>query len=277
MWLMRYWSAGDAKLITAFTALIPPSVYRHTTAQFPPIDMLLNIVLPIFAYLLIVLLIKTTAKQKWKVLRSAMDPRSLASSLLIIFSLSWIIREGFTRLNIQQNYFLYIILIAAIYKLLWMWLEEQAFAFMIFLSIMRLFLNTQYLISKDFIISFFIILTGYIIIMNFIGTLGKYFIKKVDIHRLAPGMVLTEAVTNEGMKIDPEVLMEKDMMLQPDWKGITEKEIKQLKNDHLLGKVHFNSIHVLQTIPFALFIFLGCILFILINTNILVFLLVMVS
>ncbi len=268
IWLVGYWGAGDAKLIAAFTALIPPEVYGRTLSQFPPLDFMINTIIPIFAYLLILSLIRTTAKQKLKVLKSSLNPKVLGMSLLIIFSLAWIIREAFVRMHIQENYFLYIILIAGLYKVILAWLEEQAIFFLVFLSVMRLFLNTQYLISKNFIISFFMILTGYLILMQFISQLGTYFTKNVNIHRLEPGMVLTKAITRDGMKIGLDLVPEQDILISPKTKGITQEEIKELRKRHIIGKIHFNQVEVMQTVPFAGFIFLGFILFMIFNVDI---------
>jgi Flp pilus assembly protein protease CpaA len=88
IWIMGYWSPGDAKLFTAFSILIPPEVYINSTTEFAPIDLLINIILPVFIYLFTILLIRTTSKQKVDVLKSVLNPKNLFLTLLAIFSLS---------------------------------------------------------------------------------------------------------------------------------------------------------------------------------------------
>ncbi|MBU0461152.1 MAG: prepilin peptidase, partial [Nanoarchaeota archaeon] len=87
VWYFRWWSAGDAKLITAFVFLTPLTSYKYVTTLFPPLDLVVNAIIPIAFYSLINLIIKTKKEEKWKALKDTFSPKRLASALLIIFSL----------------------------------------------------------------------------------------------------------------------------------------------------------------------------------------------
>ncbi len=76
IWFVGLWSAGDAKLYFAFSLLIPLSSYKYG-GGFPSIALLINIVLPIFVFLVVKMLIKSSWKQKLMVVRGVLKPKRL--------------------------------------------------------------------------------------------------------------------------------------------------------------------------------------------------------
>jgi len=193
LWLMGYWSEGDAKLYAAFTALLPPIVYAYSAVSFPPLDILMNAIIPVFLYLLLILLIKTSAKQKVEVLKDSVNLRRILSTLFLIFSTTWLIKYLLVWLNLPEHIFFYIILIAGSMKLISFIFKDQGSAFLIALALARLILNREYILSMPFLRQFFLITAGYLMVMIFVSNLGEYFTLPTPLHALKPGMVVSAA------------------------------------------------------------------------------------
>jgi hypothetical protein len=174
-------------------------------------------------------------------------------------------------LNIQQNYFIYIIIIAAISRLLTFVFEEQTLTLLILISVIRIFMNKDYILTYSFIKEFLVITAGYVVLMSSIGGLGKYMTEEVNVHRLKRGMVLAESVTKSGL-LDTQNSVRKDQLLiKPENMVLSEQDITLLRTMHIRGKLHFNNIRIKQTINFAPFIFTGIILTIMCKGNIIIF------
>ena len=117
IWFIGLWSAGDAKLYFAFSLLIPLSSYRYSEG-FPFITLLANIILPIFVFLVVKILIKSSWNQKLIVVKGILRPKRLGGFVLVIFSLVWISGYLFHLINIRPNYVFNIIAIMGLNKLL---------------------------------------------------------------------------------------------------------------------------------------------------------------
>jgi len=137
-----------------------------------------------------------------------------------------------------------------------------------FISLIRVFVNYDYIMKPQFIFSFVVITTGYIILMMFIGDLGKHFTKNVNVHKLKPGMVLLEGITDTGLKGAPSLVQGGKLLTKMSMHGLTQQEINHLRTKHLMGHIHFNDILVLHTIPFAPMLFIGCLLTIFLGGNV---------
>ena len=65
LWYSRVWTAGDGKLFFAYSLLVPLSAYSFGYIKyFPSLVILINTFLPIFIFLFVGLLLKTTRQQK---------------------------------------------------------------------------------------------------------------------------------------------------------------------------------------------------------------------
>jgi hypothetical protein len=276
-WYTRIWSAGDAKLYCAYMSLIPPTIYVYFITDFHIFALLVNSLLPYFAYLLLNLILKTGFKHKVAVLKKIMTWKSLLNILLLIFSISWLTTYLFSRLGIQSTFLYNILAIAVIAALLKRILGEQMIAFLALVAILRVFLNTGHVLTVSFLTSFVVITLGYMIILLFINNLSDYYTKKVHVYQLNPGMLLAEDITKKGFKQSSikkglgGVFGERSIFLRSS-RGLSEEDVLNIRRKYRSGKLHFNTIKIHQATPFAQFMFLGVLITIVCNGNALLFL-----
>lgn len=271
LWLLGYWSAGDAKLYTAFAMLIPPETYHLVTTPLPVIDLVINTILPIFIYLVAVVLIRSSFKEKTAVVKQALKPSKILNILLVIFSISWLSGYLFSYMSMPPNYLLTLLFIMVAYRIISAIIKEYTTHFLVVTGIIRVFLNKDYIISIPFIKSFLLITAGFIIVMVFISGMGKLYYDSVNIYRLRPGMQLLQAVLKNGISLDIDEAEPRRMLFKQGLRGLTEYDVNMIKNAHRKGKLHFNELKVQQTIPFAPFMFLGTMMTIICQGNVILF------
>jgi len=271
LWLLGYWSAGDAKLYTAFAMLIPPEAYHLVTTPLPVIDLVINTILPVFIYLVAVVLIRSSFKEKSAVVKQALKPDKILNILLAVFSISWLSGYLFSYMGVPPNYLLTLLFIMVAYRILSALLNEYTMHFLIVAGIIRVFLNKDYIISIPFVKSFLLITAGFIIVVVFINGMGKLYYDRVSIYRLRPGMQLLQAVLKNGMSLDIDEAEPRRMLFRQGLQGLTEDNVNMIKKAHRKGKLHFNELKVQQTIPFAPFMFLGAMMTVICQGNVILF------
>jgi len=273
LWLMQMWSAGDAKLYIAFVALIPSHIYQVTSTQIPTGDLLINIFVIAAIYTLIKSIKNTSKSHKKKAIKDSFKPKDLGLSILSIYAVSWITQRIFIALNMQSEYILNIILIGIIIYLIRKMFEEQHIYFLIFLSILRLVINQSELMNKMFFVNFAITLAGFLILINIVKELSADNEKKVNIYDLKPGMILVESFDKQGLKKTINANSTAYDTFLPTELMLDEKLIKTIRHNHLKGKLHFNSLRVIERSPFAQYVFIGVIVTILTKGNFILFML----
>ena len=252
LWLMKLWSAGDAKLYAVFVLITPLSVYKYSN-NWPMITSLTNIFLPVFLFLIIKLLIKSENKEKFDILKNILKPKNLIEYFLFVFGLIWLINILFGLLGIELNYLVSIIVILSISGWIEKVFQRRFFKkikfthkkLLIFLVILRLIFQYNNLFDIGFWINTLVITMVYAIMRMFLFGLGGLFVKKIDLNELKPGMLLSNTKYNEKL---------------------TSKEVKNIKKIMKLKKQ--KTVLIEETIPFAPFIFLGILITILINGDI---------
>jgi Flp pilus assembly protein protease CpaA len=271
LWHFGWWSSGDAKLLATFTLLVPPSTYFISTTPLPFLEIIFNTLIPIFFYLLAYIIIKTNTKNKITALKKTVEPKRMASAILAIFSMSWLNIYIFNltglKPNIITNMLIIIIVMTALEKVL----KENTLPFLVLVSILRIFLNTEYFITRQFLISFIFMIAIYLLLIGFIRNLAENYTKKINIYGLEPGMVLAEGVLRTGVTA-PFREYKQDRYIINKTTPLAEKEIIKIRKMHQKGLFHFNKIQVNQTIPFAPHIFLGTIITIICQGNAVLFL-----
>ncbi|MFC1723901.1 hypothetical protein ACFL0V_07210, partial [Nanoarchaeota archaeon] len=141
-------------------------------------------------------------------------------------------------------------------------------------TVVRLFLDMNQVLSKEFLISFGIMLSLYIVFFGFVRKLSENYFDEISVHKLEEGHKLAEGVLATGFKAPTKMKAEYVV----DKHGPLEKEdVKHIKGLHGGGKLHFNKIKVHQTIPFAPFMFMGVLVTIICEGNLLMFLRVVIG
>ncbi len=271
VWKLNWWSAGDAKLYGLMAFLVPPSTYRYTSTQLPAIDLLVNSLLPIFFYLLVVLIIKTTKKQKYNAFIETIRPKKLAYSITAIFGIGWVLVYLFAYTSVRSNFLLNILLIFIILRLVEKVLKEQTFGFLILVCVMRLFFNTKHYTTKNFLVSFIIMVLLYIIVFGLVRRLAEMYRVRKHLSELKPGDCLAEGILRNGQKAEFGKIKDEKYFVTKKT-GLNEQDIKIINKFHRTGKIHFNKIQTYQTIIFGPFLLLGTLITIISQGNVIMFL-----
>lgn len=291
IWIAGLWSAGDAKLFAAFTALVPLSVYNMGYVDgFPALNILINTFTPVFFYMLIVLMFKTSLKNKISVLKDLAKPRLLMENLLFIFAFVWIIElfiEFFSKYTmIVTNFFLILSFLFLLMFVLKNVLNLNLLGVSILISVIQLLFNYESIFTFAFLRYFFAMFFFFIFLRYFIINLGfHYYTKPIYIEDLKPGMyplhnfIRTKKGNFRRTKIAPISFIsglvyasESGSLFKSIGEGLSRKEVKEVQRLHSEGYVKEHSIMVSNRICFAPFLFGGVILTLIFRGNILFFL-----
>jgi len=279
IWYSGLWTAGDAKLFFAFSALIPLSVYKYGyVPYFASSTILLNTFIPFALFFSIYLMFKTTLKQKIFYLKESLKPKRLFALAVSLFALIWMVSLLFSLFGVSPNFFITIFIIAVLLILIEKVINIKVFYIIIAVAILRIFFDKTFYTFESLRI-FFLIFISFIIIRFFLLNMSYNFLtKSMDIKLLKPGMVPAEQVYIEDGNYKKESLLyfsflshiyekskKKKLLFKPISEGLSEMDIKKLKS--IEKKVGFEHFKVYQTIPFAPFMFAGTLLTIIIQGN----------
>jgi len=268
IWHIGFWTAGDAKLFLAYAALVPLSVYTYGYVKyFPSITLLINMFVPVSLFLFLLVIFKTSFKQKKESLISILTPKRLGSALVALFAIFWIIKIIFSLINLE-SYFLMLILSLILFFSLKRFFKKKFVAIAIIISVLRLIIDRS-VYSIEFVKQFLVLFIIWIILRSFILNLGsKYFIKDIKITDLKEGMIPIGAIYEEKEKKKKvNISSKKEPLFKAIPEGLREEEVKKIKNLYFNKKLQGDTIKIKQTVPFATFIFLGVILTILCKGN----------
>jgi len=279
MWVIGFWTAGDAKLFFAYSLLIPLSVYQYGHYQyFSSTNIIINTFVPFFAVLSIFLLFKTSLKQKIFYLKKSFIPKVIIQVLIFLFAFIWIAQLFFSFFNINPDYFIMVVFLFVFMIALEKLIPLRLYTVVIILSVLRLiFDKTSY--SLESLKFLFITWILFILLRFFILYLGYNLLtKKVDIKLLKKGMVPSEKIYLEGGKYKKhdmlyfslfsylyEKTQKRDYVFEPLAEGLSESDVKKLKK--LEDKFDFEHLRVHQTLSFSPFMFGGVLLTIIFQGN----------
>lgn len=278
IWHVGLWTAGDAKLFFAYSALVPLSVYKNGhIPYFDSTSILVNTVVPVSFCLVLNIMFKTNIKQKLLFLKQALQPKKVFSLATSLFAFLWVTTLLFKSLNIPMNYFIVIFLLFIIIISLEKIFLTKTFKVIIVISILRLILDTS-VYSYSFVKEFLLALIVFILLRFFIIRLGFHFLtKKIDMGLLREGMIPAEAVYIKNGKYKKQNLIffslfdhfqekvsEKNYLFDPS-RPLIEQDINKILR--LRKKLGFEHLKIQQTLPFAPFLFLGVLLTLLAQGN----------
>ena len=276
IWNYGLWTAGDGKLFIAYAALIPLSVYAHNYLKyFPSFIVLINTFLPISIYLFVKLMVKSSLKQKKEVLSLIFNPKQLLSSAVSLFAVHWGIKYLFLLMDLNEGFFLRIIITIIVFSLLQKIFKKNTTIIMFIIFSLRLLIDKD-VYSVGFLMEFSWLLVIWILFKSFVVELGSnFFTDKVRINDLEPGMIVYDNIVKdkytykkerkkESSKEEQEVLFK----VRPE--GITEEEIEKIKKLDKKKRLFFRTLNIQKTVPFAPFMFLGTALTIIAKGNILI-------
>ncbi len=279
IWYAGLWTAGDAKLFFAYSALIPLSVYKYGHIQyFDSTNILVNTFVPVFLYMFVTLMFKTNSKQKLHFLKKSFIPKQVLSMAVFLFAFGWLINIIFRIVKIPPDYFITIFILFIITLFFEKLTSLNFFKIVLIISILRLFLDPS-VFSLTFATRFLTLLIIFILLRFFTIYIGFYFFtKEVDIKLLQPGMAPAEAVYEEKGRYKKQELTfysllgyleektrQRRYIIESKSEGLTEEDVKKLKK--LEKQLGFEHLRIQQTTPFAPYIFTGVMLTIILQGN----------
>ena len=266
IWHLNLWTAGDAKLFFAFTALIP--LYKpHSYFFF--LTFLSNTFVPIAIFFLLYAVFKTSYRTKLFNFKKTFNLKAMFNLVIFIFGFVWLVKLIFNLLKLRSNIVLSLIAIFLIYYFIERILKFEAFYISLLLSIARLvFDNSVY--SFKFVREFLILILLFLIIRIFLFSMSsEFFSKQVKFRELKEGMIPAETIFQfKGRHFKkPKIFSFFDAaraknpgkpLFNSHAKGLSKKEINYLKS--IQKKLPFGTLRIQSTIPFAQFLFLGALL-----------------
>ncbi len=292
LWHYNIWSAGDSKLFIAFASLIPLTAYTNGYySHFPALTLLTNIFLITLTILLIMLVIRVRMKNITAVgqaIKATFGFKKTAESILIFFSLFWIIQLPLELIK-ANDIFLRMAILIAIFPYLQKRLGKKLVYISLGLAPIRLiFDSTTH--TASFIGGFILMVLFWVVAIGFLNqTINKLsnelFIKKIKTGKLEKGMIINDLIEKKNILTLSE---KKDRLaqgaeikkykgsyyirIQDNDKNVNKEEIElTIKKISELKRVGFEEIRIKQTIRLAPFIFTGVIATLLTKGNILIY------
>jgi Flp pilus assembly protein protease CpaA len=271
LWYLRFWSAGDAKLFTLYSLLIPLNFYSKSyVSYFPAFNLFMNLFIPLLLFLIITAileeaknLLKVKKFQKRKensfFYKSNREFYCFSQTYLnflffvIVFQvIIFLLSKNSTANNLIQNPFVvFIILIIfsqffVLQKRKRRWVKKMPFIIVSVYLIYSLFCGEIDYLWKTLSMTLF-----FTVLINVTkATLNKHVqkkeVKKVPLGEIKEGMI----VTNKTFFIVFSILKNKLGKLRGD--GLSKEQVLAIKN--FFNNNQKIEIRVYQTLPFAPFI-----------------------
>jgi len=266
IWHLNLWSAADAKLFFAFTALMP--IYKPYSYFFF-ISFLSNAFIPISIVFFMYMLFKTTTKKKLFYFKKTFNAKTIFDIIFFIFGFLWIITSMFDLIGLRSNILLSLFVVFLMYYFIERILKIKTFYISLPISLLRLIFDSS-VYSLEFIWEFLMLLALFLIVRVFLLLMASgHFAKAVRFSELKEGMVPAEAIFKSRGKylkrptafslIGPAKGKSFGKPLFRDSaRGLGKKEINILKS--LQEQLPFKDLMIQSTISFAPFIFFGAIL-----------------
>src|SRR3989344_1582745 len=140
IWHLNLWSAADAKLFFAFTALMP--IYKPYSYFFF-ISFLSNAFIPISMAFFMYILFKTTAKEKLFCFKKSLSAKAVFNIIFFIFGFLWVIMSMFDLIGLRSNIFLSLFAVFSAYYFIERILKIEIFYIGLLISLLRLIFDSS--------------------------------------------------------------------------------------------------------------------------------------
>ncbi len=281
IWATNLWSAGDAKLFTAYNCILSNILFNQNVLSVPLL-VLINTVTPVFFFFMVLILRKTGKKEKIALLKKTASLKNIFMISVFVFSFTWLTEIIFGFFNFTPDYFITIIFLFLLLQAI-----KKAFKDVIKLcsviGVLRVIFDFSKVASLPFLTNFILIVAGFIFLRFFILNLGvKVLTTPVKIKDLKPGMIPFDKIRKKDKKyvkitaaeVSLVNLLEKKVekgFIEFGKNGLSEEDIKKLGKMKKEGKLEFESINIHQVLPFAPLLFLGVLLTVLARGNIILY------
>ena len=258
LWLGHLWTAADAKLFFAYTLAVPLHWYRTSLfSGFPALALLINTVLPLAVFyggvILWKLLFGPDAMALRKALLEGLRFHRHAELLLFLFGFSWLVSKVLVFILPEAGL---LVLIAGMFLFYWVarrLLGVWVLRLSAFMSLLRLVLDAQAVLSPDFLLQFIVmylfIAVVFVVLLNLSSAA---FSEAVPVAGLMVGMIPAEDIALVAHRSE----------------GMSAVEVALLKRLAKLGKLP-KKLRICHSVPFAPFMAAGVVLALLLGGNVL--------
>lgn len=289
IWKLNLWSAADGKLFIAYSLLIPLSVYFYRSSMiFPSSALLVNTFVPIFLFILIHLIIKTSARDKIAIFKSVFNAKTLLNISLMFFALSWIIDFLFKISSFTINATTKVMLTYIIFIFVFAYIKKKMIVLLSIASILRIILDFNTVFSLKFVTAFLSGILVFLFLIIFIFNLGYFKLNNsLHISELKPKMKPLEGIVvkkgkYEKISLIPSPILfafisqmreqiTQELVFPKNSDTLTQEDIRTIQDLYKNKRIQFDSILIQETLPFAPFLLLGVILTFLFKGDMLVF------
>lgn len=274
LWFLKLLPGGDAKLIMAFSFLIPPSIYEYVYLKnFPSISLLMNIFIPPAFLLVILAFYYGGIKKIKKVVTEQFSLKRILEIFIFVISVYETIKILIEKLGLPTSFFTISIIIFLFYHFLRTLNINHSKIYPLLFLINLYFVQTQILSSEYWLSAIFI--TFYICLITFLFFLAdESYSEEVKIENLKPGMRLAEIIIKKDdyyikesfkLRVFIDLLYLTEKRIKDSIFYIDEVTLEKLKKLQKKGLLKFNKVRVAKTIPFAPFITIGSLLTVLLK------------
>ena len=265
LWSFNLWSPADVKLFSAFSLLIPFSIYEMGFVKyFPSYIILVNTFVPVAVFFILYSMIKMDVGFLKKEVKKTFRISVILNSFVFILGLSSISLLVYKFFGIKLNLLLQIILLLVILKISEKFKKFSIRNFLVIMLVLSAIFSFKEFFTLSFLRSSLIFFIAFQILRLLISYLDIFsFTKEVQIRNLKAGMSLGEYIVKKGGKYEKEpsyiityfdVLRNVKKRASSRFTGkLTEKDIKKFKEIDKKKKLGFKTVKIVKTLPFAPF------------------------
>jgi len=191
LWWAGFWSAADAKLLSAYSLLLPLDVYQLGYSYFFPSQVLLiNTFVSVFLFMFFRIFTNVSIADLRHVVSKVTRPRLILDLSLAFFGAPWVFAIFFSALGLQYSYFLSLFFVFILFGLLEHFIRMNVSVLFGLMAVSRLIFGFSSVFSSSFIPVFILPLFLFWFFVYLVSYLGFYANSiPVKICDLAPGMV----------------------------------------------------------------------------------------
>jgi hypothetical protein len=281
LWYNKFWTAGDAKLYMAYSALVPLSAYNFGYIKYAnSLVILINTFVPLALFYFIKIMFKTSFNEKITTLRDLLQIKPLFNYVVFIFVILWL-PILLSPIGMGINFVEIMVLTMSLSFFLRKFFKKNVVVVMTIIGIIRLILDRG-VYTVEFLVQFSTLFLILIVFKTFFVELGKVvFCDKIKINELQKGMVLLSQIYKKKGKyeieqdknkfkkeIDELSNEKKSYLFKQRGEGLNGKNVIKIKKLYKEGKFTSSTVQINKITPFAHYMFIGVLLTIFLRGNI---------
>ncbi|MFT4303228.1 MAG: A24 family peptidase C-terminal domain-containing protein [Candidatus Woesearchaeota archaeon] len=276
LWIIKFWSPGDAKLYAIYAFILPPITLNPAFNWF---YILFNSFIPFLTYGMIITIRENLSYKTLDEIHKKLNWKNIFETAINVFVITWLASELISLININNNIVSIMIVSGILYYIVRRFIigiffdlakknNEIIFWIIgIILSSLRIIIEGRTILNFGFIIHFMLYYIIIATLRNHITSETKtLYNKKVHILNLKQGMVISDIIikNEDTYEIDEKekIFSKINSEFGPE---LDNEKIKEMIKLYKKGKFKFNKLNVQKTIPFAPLMFAGIILTLIAN------------